>query len=79
MSRVCPAVSEREDGVKAIVYDEYVAPDDVLELQEINKPVIGDGEVLVRIRAASTNPYDWHMLRGLPYPMRQGKGCHRRG
>jgi len=56
--------------MKAIVYDEYGAPDDVLELREINKPLIGDGEVLVRIRAASANPYDWHMVRGLPYPMR---------
>ena len=60
--------------MKAIVYDEYGAPDDVLELQEINKPVIGDGEVLVRIRAASANPYDWHMVRGLPYPMRMMTG-----
>ena len=60
--------------MKAIVYDEYGAPDDILELQEINKPVIGDGEVLVRIRAASANPYDWHMVRGLPYPMRMMTG-----
>jgi NADPH:quinone reductase-like Zn-dependent oxidoreductase len=63
--------------MRAIVYDEYGAPDDVLELREIDKPAIGDNEVLVRIRAASANPYDWHMLRGLPYPMRVMTGIRK--
>jgi NADPH:quinone reductase-like Zn-dependent oxidoreductase len=52
--------------VKAIVYRRYGSPD-VLELAEIDKPVISDGEVLVRVRAAAVNPADWHVMRGLPY------------
>lgn len=56
--------------MKAIVYNEYGAPEDVLELRDIDKPVAADNEVLIRIWAASLNPYDWHFLRGLPYVMR---------
>ena len=56
--------------MKAVVYHEYGAPNDVLELRDIDKPGIGDDEMLVRVRAASLNPYDWHFLRGLPYVMR---------
>jgi NADPH:quinone reductase-like Zn-dependent oxidoreductase len=53
--------------MKAIVYHEYGSPDDVLELQDIDKPVVGEDEVLVRVRATSVNPYDWHWVTGLPY------------
>ncbi|MCJ7781072.1 MAG: NAD(P)-dependent alcohol dehydrogenase [Acidimicrobiia bacterium] len=53
--------------MKAIVYHEYGSPDDVLELQDIDKPVVGEDEVLVRVRATSVNPYDWHWITGLPY------------
>lgn len=56
--------------MKAIVYEEYGAPDDVLEQREIARPAVGDDQVLVRVRAASLNPYDWHFLRGLPLVMR---------
>ena len=52
--------------MKAIVHQEYGSTD-VLELLEIDKPVAGDGEILVRVRAASLNPYDWHWMTGLPY------------
>jgi NADPH:quinone reductase-like Zn-dependent oxidoreductase len=52
--------------MKAIVYDKY-GPPDVLELKEIDKPVVNDDEVLVRVHAASVNPYDWHFMTGLPY------------
>ena len=55
--------------MKAIVYHEYGSPD-VLELQDIDRPVVKDDEVLVRVRAASVNPADWHFMRGLPYVMR---------
>jgi NADPH:quinone reductase-like Zn-dependent oxidoreductase len=51
--------------MKAIVYQEYGSPD-VLGLQEIDKPVVKDDEMLVRVRAASANPYDWHLMRGQP-------------
>ena len=59
--------------MKAIVQDRYGSPT-VLELREIDKPVVKDDEVLVRVRAASANPADWHFMRGLPYIMRPQSG-----
>ncbi len=50
--------------MKAIVYRRYGSPD-VLALEDIAKPVPGDGDVLVRVRAAAVNPLDWHLLRGI--------------
>ena len=47
--------------MKAIVCDKYGAPD-VLELREVDKPVVKDDEVLVRVHATSVNPADWHFL-----------------
>ena len=55
--------------MRAIVYHRYGSPD-VLELQEIEKPVPRDTEVLIKVRAAGVNPYDWHFLRGTPRPIR---------
>ena len=55
--------------MKAIVQDRYGSPD-VLELKDIDKPVVNDGEVLVRVHAASVHPDVWHVLRGLPYVLR---------
>ena len=62
--------------MKAIVYHEYGSPD-VLGLEEVGKPAPRDGEVLLRVRAASVNPLDWHYLRGTPYLMRLGTGLRR--
>jgi NADPH:quinone reductase-like Zn-dependent oxidoreductase len=59
--------------MKAIVQYRY-GPPDVLELREIEKPVVGAGDVLLRVRAAALNPLDWHSMRGLPYPLRLGNG-----
>jgi NADPH:quinone reductase-like Zn-dependent oxidoreductase len=55
--------------MKAIVQDRYGSPD-VLELRDIDKPVVKDEEVLVRVHAASVHPDVWHVLRGLPYVLR---------
>lgn len=55
--------------MKAIVYQKYGSPD-VLELQEVDKPTVTSGEVLVRVHAASVNPLDWHFLRGTPFVVR---------
>jgi NADPH:quinone reductase-like Zn-dependent oxidoreductase len=55
--------------VKAIVQDTYGSAD-VLELRDIDKPVAGDGEVLVRVRAAGLDQGVWHVMAGLPYPIR---------
>jgi len=52
--------------VRALTYHRYGSPD-VLEIAEVEEPIPGDREVLVRVRAASVNPYDWHFLTGLPY------------
>jgi NADPH:quinone reductase-like Zn-dependent oxidoreductase len=64
--------------LKAIIYHRYGSPD-ALELQEINKPLPKDDEVLVRIRAASANPRNWHHMRGSPYVARLSFGLHRQG
>jgi NADPH:quinone reductase-like Zn-dependent oxidoreductase len=55
--------------MRAIVQDRYGAPD-VLELREVDRPAVGDGDVLVRVRAASVNPQDWHLMRGSPFIVR---------
>src|SRR6266851_4952874 len=62
--------------MKAIVYCEYGSPD-VLKLENIEKPTPGDDEVLVRVRAASVNPLDWHYMRGTPYFMRMQAGLRK--
>ena len=51
--------TDQENTMKAIIQDKYGSPD-VLELQEIDKPAVKDDDVLVRVRAASANPADWH-------------------
>ena len=51
--------------MKAIVYYQYGSPD-VLRYEEIEKPAPGDKEVLIKVRAASVNPIDWHFVRGKP-------------
>lgn len=55
--------------MKAIVYHEY-GPPDVLRCEDIEKPSPADGEVSLKIHAASLNPYDWHFMRGEPYGIR---------
>jgi NADPH:quinone reductase-like Zn-dependent oxidoreductase len=55
--------------IKAYFYRDYGTPD-VLKLEEIEKPVPTDDQVLVRIRAASVNPLDWHYMEGTPYIVR---------
>jgi NADPH:quinone reductase-like Zn-dependent oxidoreductase len=55
--------------LKAFTYHRYGSPD-VLEFQDVEEAVMKEDEVLVRVRAASVNPRDWHYLRGLPYIVR---------
>ena len=62
--------------MKAIVQDKYGSPD-VLELREVDKPVVDDDGVLVRVRAASVNPLDWHLVRGKPFLVRLVEGMRR--
>ena len=62
--------------MKAIVYDRY-GPPDVLRLREIDAPVAADDEVLVRVRACSVNPADWHTMTGTPHVARLQFGLRR--
>jgi hypothetical protein len=54
------------DLMKAILQDRYGAPN-VLEFSDIDEPVVGEGDVLVRVRAAGCGPDVWHFMTGLPY------------
>jgi NADPH:quinone reductase-like Zn-dependent oxidoreductase len=60
---------DRRNAMKAIVQDTYGSAD-VLEFREIDKPEIGDDEVLVRVHAAGVDWGVWHVMTGLPYPIR---------
>src|SRR6202171_5523075 len=70
--------SGRSDGLmKAIVQDVYGVPGAVLELQDIAKPVAKDGEVLVRVHAASVHVGDWMLVTGVPYIARPAYGLRK--
>ncbi len=62
--------------MQAMVQDKYGSAD-VLETREIDKPAIGEHEVLVRVRAAGVNPADWAIMSGLPYIARPVYGLRK--
>lgn len=61
-STLAPAAARR-GTMKAIVHERYGRPD-VLELREVDKPVVGDDQVLVRVHASSVNPVEWYGVTG---------------
>ncbi|WP_447003298.1 NAD(P)-dependent alcohol dehydrogenase [Saccharothrix isguenensis] len=62
--------------MKAIEQDEYGT--DVMEFRDVDRPVAGDGEVLVEVRAAGLNIADWYIMTGTPYLLRvAGYGLRR--
>ncbi len=66
-----PPASAGAQTMTSIVQDRYgAAPEDVLRLGVISRPPIGDDEVLVRVHAASVDRGTWHIMAGLPYPIR---------
>jgi NADPH:quinone reductase-like Zn-dependent oxidoreductase len=74
LSHDCPCGSARAlpantPSMKAMVYRCYGSPD-VVKLEDIPKPTPADDRVLVKVKAASVNPLDWHYMRGKPYLMR---------
>jgi NADPH:quinone reductase-like Zn-dependent oxidoreductase len=71
-----PALSPAVTPMKAAVRRCY-GPPEVLAVERVQKPVPGDGQVLVKVRAAAINPLDWHRVRGTPYVMRLGEGFGR--
>lgn len=62
--------------MKAIVQDKY-GPPDVLDLEEIDTPVVEDDEVLVQVHAAGVAIGDWLVMWGLPYPARMTYGLRK--
>jgi NADPH:quinone reductase-like Zn-dependent oxidoreductase len=62
--------------MKAIIYTKYGSPD-VLQLKEVEKPTPRDDEILIKVRAASVNPHDFHSMRGLPYILRAETGLRK--
>lgn len=63
--------------MKAVVQDSYGRAADVLKLEDIAKPALDDGRVLIRVRAAGVNALDWHYVTGSPYVMRLSEGRSR--
>jgi NADPH:quinone reductase-like Zn-dependent oxidoreductase len=68
-----------EQTMRAVVQTRYSpAPEDLFRVAQIDRPTLGDGEVLVRVHAASVDRGTWHIMAGLPYPIRlAGFGVHR--
>jgi NADPH:quinone reductase-like Zn-dependent oxidoreductase len=59
--------------MKAAVQERY-GPPEGLRLMEIAKPLMGDGDVTLQVRAAGVNPLDWHYMRGAPFVARMAMG-----
>ncbi len=68
-----PALRADATPMKGIAYHCYGSPD-VLKLEDIEKPVAGDDQVLVKVSAAAVNPLDFHYMHGTPYLMRLDSG-----
>src|SRR5690242_3530061 len=69
--RAPPGPTIDRTTMTAIVQDRYgSAPEGLFRLVEIDRPVVGDGEALVRVHAASVDRGTWHIMSGLPYPIR---------
>ena len=56
--------------MKAAVYTRYGPPEVVVQVVDVEKPVPKDNEVLIKVRAASVNPADWRLIRGVPHIFR---------
>jgi NADPH:quinone reductase-like Zn-dependent oxidoreductase len=62
--------------MRAMVREKY-GPPEVLRLEEVDKPVPKDNELLIKVKAASVNALDWHFLRGKPFLVRLKYGFFR--
>ena len=71
-----PGTFSPTNPMRAVVYCDY-GPPQVLRLESVEKPVPADDQLLVRVRAVSVNPLDWHFVRGTPYLMRIGVGLRK--
>ena len=75
--RLAPLRVIQEVPVKAIVQDGYGPLEVVLRLQEVDEPAVADGEVLVRVHAASIHVGDTFAIRGVPYLFRPMYGLRK--
>lgn len=64
-----PAVAGNAPQMKAVLRRCY-GPPGVLTIEQTDKPVPAGNQLLVKVRAAAVNPFDWHYMRGTPYLMR---------
>src|SRR5436305_1273226 len=71
----CGKAGAATKPMKAIVYCDYGLAN--LKLEEVEKPAPNDDQILVRVRATSVNPYDWHFVEGTPKFMRLGVGLRK--
>lgn len=62
-----------EQGMAAVTYRCY-GPPEVLQLEQVAIPPVGESELLIKVQAAGVNPLDWHYMRGSPYIMRLVSG-----
>jgi NADPH:quinone reductase-like Zn-dependent oxidoreductase len=63
--------------MRAVRFERYGAPPEVLRVEEVEAPDPGEGEVLLRVHAASANPVEWHLVRGEPFLLRLIAGLRR--
>src|SRR6476659_10124054 len=73
---VDPTIAVDRATFRAVVHDRYGGPD-ALVVRDLPIPELEADSVLVRVRAASVNALDWHMLRGAPYLVRLTDGLRR--
>ena len=57
-------------AMQAIVQDGYGAPERALRLEEVDRPLVGNDDVLIQLRATSVNTPDWITVAGIPYVLR---------
>jgi NADPH:quinone reductase-like Zn-dependent oxidoreductase len=62
--------------MKALIQRTYGGPE-ILQIQDVERPQVGDGEVLVRVHAASIHVGDWILMTGKPYVMRMATGLRK--
>src|SRR5947199_9184985 len=68
----CGKTAAPANPMKAIVYCDYGVAN--LKVDDVEKPTPAGDQVLVKVRAVSVNPYDWHFVEGTPKIMRLGVG-----
>src|SRR5438105_317678 len=71
----CGKTAAPTNPMKAIVYCDYGLAN--LKVEDVEKPTPADDQVLVKVRAVSVNPYDWHFVEGTPKIMRLGVGLRK--